>query len=103
MYYRVAVQVKAVPPWQWKSSVLGSLNLLLQWLRYFQVIPADRLRIFSSALADALNTQLVPVEDQTLWSTSVPASQFLRERGLICPPEVSKADASGFTAETSVG
>ncbi len=33
MYYRVAIQVDAVPTWQWKSTVLSSLDTLFQFLR----------------------------------------------------------------------
>jgi len=29
MYYRVAIQVKAQPPWKWQSTALRSLNSLL--------------------------------------------------------------------------
>ena len=35
MYYRVATQVDPVPTWQWRSTVLSSLDTLFQFLRSF--------------------------------------------------------------------
>ncbi|GEM_PF-308204 len=81
MYYRVAIQVDTSPTWKWKSTALSSLNILFHWLQYYRVFPHDRLRIFSSSSQDDLNEQLVR-ENQGLLSTSVPAIQFLQERGL---------------------
>jgi hypothetical protein len=79
MYYRVAIQVEAQPTWKWKSTPLSSLNILIQWLQYYRVLPHDRLRIFSSRSQEELNEQLVR-ENQGLGSPSVPATQFLQER-----------------------
>jgi hypothetical protein len=79
MYYRVAIQVDAAPTWQWKSTVLSSLNTLLQWLQFYRALPKDRLRIFSSASREKLHEQLAR-ENQGLLSTSVMAAQFLQER-----------------------
>jgi len=49
MYYRVAIQVDAVPTWQWKSTVLSSLETLFQFLRFFGALPQVQLRVFSSS------------------------------------------------------
>jgi len=74
---------------------LSSLNILFHWLQYYRVLPHDRLRIFSSSSQEALNEQLVR-ENQGLLSTSVPATQFLQERG-IAPREVGGQAAAGGT------
>jgi hypothetical protein len=79
MYYRVAIQADASPTWQWKSTKLSSLNILLQWLQYHRILSRDRLRIFSSYSQEELNEQLER-ENQGLLSNSVPAIQFLQER-----------------------
>jgi hypothetical protein len=100
MYYRVAIQVEEAPAWKWKSSVLGSFNILLDWLQHFRVLPAGRLRIFSSTLVDALRVPQVPAEDQALWATSVLLPQFLLERGLARAHEASTA-AAGSPGETA--
>ena len=78
MYYRVAIQVDASPTWRWKSTALRSLNVLMHWLRYYRVLPCDRLRIFSSCSPEDLNEQLLR-ENQGLLSSSVPTMQFLKE------------------------
>jgi hypothetical protein len=84
MYYRVAIQGDSSVLWQWKSTVLSSLDTVLQFLRLYRALPPDRLRVFSSSSREALNEQLEQ-ENQGLASTSVTAVQFLRERRL-CPP-----------------
>jgi hypothetical protein len=95
MYYRVAIQVDTSPTWKWKSTALSSLNILLQWLQYYRVLPRDRLRIFSSRSQEDLNEQLVH-ENQGLGSSSVPATQFLQERR-IAPREMGDQVSAGET------
>ena len=84
MYYRVAIQEDAAPTWQWKSTVLSSLDTLFQFLRLFRALPHDQLRVFSSSERVGLAEQLEQ-ENQGLYSTSVTAAQFLRER-MLRPP-----------------
>jgi hypothetical protein len=71
-----------------------SLGNLLQWLQCYRAFPYERLRIFSSSLREALNEQLVR-ENQGLLSTSVPAPQFLQERGITPPGAVREVVAGG--------
>jgi hypothetical protein len=78
MYYRVAIQVDASPTWQWQSTSLSSLNIVIRWLQYYQLLPLDRLRIFSSHEREELTEQLQR-ENQGLLSSSAPARQFLQE------------------------
>src|SRR5260370_19316881 len=58
MYYRVAIQVDAAPAWQWKSTVLSSLDTLFHFLRLFRALPHDQLRVFSSSSREGLAEQL---------------------------------------------
>ena len=92
MYYRVAIQVHSSPTWQWKSTALNSLNILLQWLQFYRAFPRERLRIFSSSSREELNEQLLR-ENQGLGSTSVQATQFLQERGITPRGAVREASA----------
>jgi hypothetical protein len=90
MYYRVAwyqraIQVHPLPGWQWKSTVLSSLQTVLQLLRLYSALPQERLRVFSSSSGEDLDEQLLQ-ENQGLGSHSVTAAQFLHER-LIHTPE----------------
>lgn len=75
MYFRIAIQVEDIPAWTWKSSILGSFELLVSWLRYYCILPVTRLCIFVATSAGALYTSLAPAEGQELWVTSVPAGQ----------------------------
>jgi hypothetical protein len=79
MNYRVAIQVDSSLTWQWKSTVLSSLNTLLQVLRLYRSLPQDRLRVFSSSSRESLEEQLVQ-ENQGHSSPSVTAAHFLQER-----------------------
>lgn len=80
-WYRVAIQMNNAPNWQWKSTVLGSLETLFGWLRLYRMIPVEHLRVFSSASHEDLNEQLMRV-NQGLGSTSVTVTDFLQERGM---------------------
>jgi hypothetical protein len=92
MYYRVAAQVNAAPTWQWKSTVLSSLDTLFQFLRLFRALPPDRLQVFSSSSRENLAEQLEQ-ENQGLASHSVTAAQFLRERMIHTPAAVWSTSA----------
>lgn len=94
MYYRVAIQVDASANFQWKSTALSSLNTLFQFLRLYQALPPDRLRVFSSSSREEMNEQLVR-ENQGLASASVTAAQFLQERRLCSPEPAQGASAPG--------
>jgi hypothetical protein len=91
MDYRVAIQVDASLPWQWQSTALSSLNILLQGLQYDRAFPHDRLGIFSSSSREASNESLLR-ENQGRLSTSVPATQFLQERRIV--PQGNEQTAS---------
>jgi hypothetical protein len=97
MYYRVAIQGDAQPPWKWQSTALSSLGSLLQWLQVYRAFPQERLRIFSSPSRKALNEQLAR-ENQGLSSTSVPATQFLQARGITPRGAVRETGAGGARA-----
>jgi hypothetical protein len=94
MYYRVAIQRRGdqldrPPSWQWKSTVLSSLQTLFQFLRIYGALPQDHLRVFSSSSRESLGEQLMQV-NKGLASYSVTAAQFLQQR-MIHSPEVIRA------------
>ena len=95
MYYRVAIrqevdQLNRPMSWQWQSTVLGSLQSLLQFLRLYGALPRDHLRIFSSSSRGSLKEQLAQESNGRI-SHSVTAAQFLQER-LIRSPEVTQGE-----------
>lgn len=92
MYYRVATRVDAAATWQWKSTVLSSLETLFQFLRLFRTLPHDQLRVFSATSREGLAEELEQ-ENQGLASTSVTAAQFLQERMILTPAVVRSTSA----------
>jgi hypothetical protein len=105
MYYRVAIQVGPSADWKWKSTPLGSLHTLFQFLRLNQALPQDCLRVFSAHSREELNQQLER-ENQSLGSTSVTAAQFLQERLIITPerrPRAVECGTAGMECRASLG
>ena len=94
MYYRVAIQVDPLPTWQWRSTVLSSLQTLFQFLRVYRAFPQDRLRVFSSSSREDLSEQLRR-KNAGGESTSVTAAQFLQQRRLCVPERTGKASECG--------
>ena len=84
MSYRVAIQRRGdqfdrPASWQWKSTVLSSLQTLFQFLRLYGALQLDHLRVFSSSSREGLEEQLMQ-ENLGLESPSVTAARFLQER-----------------------
>ncbi len=79
MFYRVAIQTNSIPEWKWKSTVLGSLNVLFHFLQLHHSIPARNLRVFMAPEQGYLD-EMLSQENRGLVTNSVTAEQFLRER-----------------------
>jgi hypothetical protein len=101
MYYRVAIQVAPLPTWQWRSTLLSSLQTLFQFLRLYRAFPQDRLRVFSSSSREDLSEQLRH-ENTGGESTSVMAAQFLQQRRLYVPERTGEASERGEQERTLV-
>ncbi len=78
MYYRVAIQQNTSTTWQWKSTTISSLTALFQFLRRYDKLAQDRLRIFSSPCIEEMDEQLTR-ENNGFGSCSVTAVQFRQE------------------------
>jgi hypothetical protein len=105
MYYRVASQEGQSPTWQWKSTVLSSLESLFHFLRLNHALSTDHLHVFSSPSHEGLDEQLI-CENNGLGSTSVTAAQFLQERMFSLQgitPEVSMPVAQEHQQPASIG
>ncbi len=97
MYYRVAIQVKQQPTWQWKSTVLSSLDALFRLLRLYSALPQDRLRVFSFSSREGMDELLAHVNNGAE-SNSVTAAQFLQERKISVRTMTREASAPGIEA-----
>lgn len=76
MYYRVATRTNQAPEWKWKSTVLTSLQALFGFLRMYNHVPEDSIRVFFSSSVEYMNEMLAR-ENSGLASNSVTARQFL--------------------------
>src|SRR5689334_5430245 len=97
MYYRVAILVNPSPRWQWKSTVLSSLDALFRWLRLYHALPLDHLRVFSAPSREEIEEQIVR-ENKGLGSNSVATAHFLQERRIkVQEPEGKEGGKRGKT------
>lgn len=83
MYYRMAVITASGEGLKWISTPLASIEALLQLLHRFSVIPQNTMHVFMAPSREELNT-LLAQENEGLAVHSVPADQFLCERGIGC-------------------
>jgi hypothetical protein len=83
-YYRIALHNRQINLWTWKTTVLTSLQAVLQVLRAYSALPQDCIRVFTAASKDDLN-EMLRRENSNLASGSVTAVQFLQERKLQVP------------------
>ena len=89
MYYRVAIKVDTGPTWQWKSTVLSSLESLFRFLRLYSALPQHRLLVYSSSSREGIQEQFEQ-ENQGLASKAVTAAHFLQERKIQLPAQVRR-------------
>ena len=101
MYYRVAILPGSSPTWQWKSTVLSSLQSLFQVLRLYGALPQEHLRLFSCPSREGLEEQLRQ-ENSGRGSSSVTAAHFLQERLIHSSGVTSAGGARGHEGTTSV-
>lgn len=90
MYYRIAIQNDSSSFWQWKSTILSSLDALFRLLRVYSALPQDCLRVFSSRSREEMD-DLLARENIGLASASVTAERFLKERGIRLPTTIRAA------------
>ncbi len=79
MYYRVALQAEQTSTWQWKSTVLTSIEAVLGFLRIYRCVPKDHVRVFLCSSAKNMD-EMLRRENQGLISTSITADQLWAER-----------------------
>ena len=79
IYYRVALQADQSNPWQWKSTVLTSLDALFGFLKLYSMIPRDSIRVFYSSSVECMDVMLER-ENKGLASNSITAEQLVTGR-----------------------
>jgi hypothetical protein len=91
IYYRVALMTKDAPTWKWKSTVLTSLDALFGYLKTFQAVPKDQMRVFLSSSAQQGWDEMLTRQNNGMLSNSLSAQQVLNGCR-ICPLEVMKLE-----------
>ena len=101
MYYRVAIRQNTSTTWQWKSTTISSLTALLQFLRRYDKLAQDRLRIFSSPCIEEMDEQLAH-ENNGLGSCSVTAAQFRQEHMMGTQPTTTVTAPSSTESSNGI-
>ena len=77
IYFRVALRIDEPAQWRWKSSMLSTPGTLFDFLKIYDRIPKDRLRVFFATSNEFMNAMLVR-ENKRLLSNSVTVEEFLK-------------------------
>ena len=101
-YYRVASQASQSATWQWKSTVLTSLETVFGFLKLYRMVPKDRIRVFFSSAIQSLDEMLAR-ENQGLASNSLTAEQLFNGGKPILPPEMNQLASERSTGMGRVG
>lgn len=97
-YYRIAWRDRQTEIWIWKTTVLTSLQAVLQLLKTFRAFPQEHVRVFTAPSKEELN-EMLQREKSHLASGSVTAAQFLQVRKL----QISGQSAAAYSrAEPAV-
>jgi hypothetical protein len=99
IYYRVALKGEESNTWRWISTVLTSLEALFGFLRLYNMIPRDRIRVFFSSSVESMDLMLAR-ENKGLESNSITAEQLLSGRGKISSVEMTRLESELGTCES---
>src|SRR5258708_14341110 len=89
IYYRVALQANRSDTWRWRSTVLTSLNALFGFLKLYNMVPRDLIRVFFSSSPEYID-QMLARANKGLASSSVTAEQFLKVKTCINSQETAR-------------
>src|SRR5438093_1239816 len=92
IYYRVALQSSHSPTWQWRSTILSSLEALFRLLRMYGGLPRDRIRVFFASSASGLDEMLTR-QNKGAVSNSMTVEQLASQSWKISPAEVRRLEA----------
>jgi hypothetical protein len=87
IYYRLASQKRQSSEWEWKSSVLNSLEAVFRLRQRYSAIPLEHLRVFLASSAVYMDILLVR-ENLGLPSNSLTMDQLLHDCSNISTPHI---------------
>jgi hypothetical protein len=93
IYYRIALQASHCPTWQWRSTILTSLEAVFRLLRmYSNLLPNDRIRVFFASSRQGLDEMLTR-QNQGAVSNSMTVEQLAAQSWRVSPLEIRRAEA----------
>ncbi len=92
IYFRVAMRMNHPSLWQWKSTVLSAPGTLFDFLRIYDGIAKNRLRVFFATSMEFMNEMLVR-ENRGFVSNSVAVDQFLKSGRRISIPDIKQLES----------
>lgn len=97
IYYRIAMRSTRTNLWQWKTTVLTSLEALFGAIRLYNPAPKHLLRIFFAS-STAYFDDMLGRENSGLMSNSISAELFLKEKR-IDTQEMLRLEAEAATPQ----
>jgi hypothetical protein len=99
-YYRLAIQNRQTTQWTWKTPAVSSLQAVFQLLRIYRMLPQDSIRVFTAASKGDLD-EMLKRQNTTLASSSVTATQFLRENNLALSEQEQSVSDQSISAQAT--
>jgi hypothetical protein len=99
-YYRLAIRNRQTTQWNWKTTAVSSLAAVFQLLRIYRMLPQDGIRVFTAASKADLS-EMLKRQNTTLASSSVTATQFLREKNLAISEQEQSASEQSISAQAA--
>ncbi len=76
IYFRVAIRMDQPSQWRWKSGMLSTPGTLFDFLKIYDRVSKNRLRVFFATSTSVMNEMLVR-ENNGLLSNSITVEEFL--------------------------
>jgi hypothetical protein len=77
IYFRVALRMNQASQWRWKSGMLNTPGTLFDFLKMYDRVSKNRLRVFFATSMGVMNEMLVR-ENSGLFSNSITVEEFLK-------------------------
>src|SRR6202171_5303539 len=87
MYFRIALQTNLTnsmnqpTAWKWRSSTLTSLQAVQMFLKMYNRMPKERVRVFMASSAEVMD-EMLNRQNQGLVSSSITVDEFLQRKKL---------------------
>lgn len=89
IYYRIASQKRQSTEWEWKSTILNSLESVFRLCRLYSAVPTERLRVFMASSAAYMDV-LLARENLGLPSNSLTVNQLIHNRQCVAAPDIRR-------------